>query len=60
MQKLLAEKYVDCEMKVGRTSSFEVVVNGNVVHSKLGGNGFPSDYGALAAKIAEMVKEDSD
>lgn len=37
---------------VGRSSSFEVVVNGKTVWSKLSAGGFPN-YGELANKIKE-------
>lgn len=40
---------------VGRTSSFEVVVDGKfLAHSKLAVGGFP-DYTALAAAIAAYI-----
>jgi selT/selW/selH-like putative selenoprotein len=42
----------DIKGNVGRRSSFEVVVNGKAVYSKLSTGAFP-DYSALAAAIKE-------
>ena len=39
----------------GRTGEFEVKVEGNLVHSKVGGAGFP-DTDAKMEKITQAVK----
>lgn len=35
-------------MNVGRSSSFELIVNGQLIHSKLNGEGFINDYETLS------------
>lgn len=43
------------EMEVGRTSSFEVTVNGKLVHSKLAGQGFVTDFQKLQAEVSKLT-----
>jgi len=40
--------------KPGRSSSFEVTANGELIHSKLGGSGFVDDQKKLAALLAKI------
>ena len=42
------------EMAAGRSSSFEVTVNGRLIYSKLACGAFPA-FSALAAQIAEFA-----
>lgn len=42
-------------MEVGRPSSFEVTVNGKLVHSKLGGQGFVKDFDALNKEVVKNI-----
>jgi len=44
---------IDVTGAAGRTSSFEVVVNGVLAHSKLATGAFPASYDALAKSIVE-------
>jgi Rdx family len=46
---------VDISMGVGRTSSFEVVVDGKLAYSKLAKGAFPA-YDALAMEIASFAR----
>lgn len=40
---------------MGRPSSFEVTINGKLVHSKLSGQGFVSDFQKLQTEVEKVV-----
>jgi selT/selW/selH-like putative selenoprotein len=46
------------ELKAGRRSSFEVTLDGELIHSKLGGQEFP-DTGKLLEEIAKRISRDA-
>ena len=47
---------IELERDNGITGRFEVVVNGKVVHSKKGGDGFVKNLGSLIQKIKQTIE----
>jgi selT/selW/selH-like putative selenoprotein len=54
---VILEEAKDAEVtiEVGRTSSFEVTLNGTLVYSKLETNTFPDEQ-VIADKVADIVE----